>query len=104
VKAPRRRPAPTAKDVGNAAAARPAVGKPLGRDRGLPRPDARKAPAKVPAPQAVMQLHTAQGARKCLTGGERDSFLREAERADRDVRTLCMTLLGLPADLFKIVR
>jgi len=39
-----------------------------------------------------MQLHTADGARKYLTAGERDSFLRAAERADRQVRTLCMTL------------
>jgi integrase len=39
-----------------------------------------------------MQLHTADGQRKYLTAGERDGFLREAERADRDVRTLCMTL------------
>jgi integrase/recombinase XerD len=30
--------------------------------------------------------------RKYLTAGERDRFLREAERADRPVRTLCMTL------------
>jgi integrase len=39
-----------------------------------------------------MQLHTADGARKYLTAGERDAFLRAAERADRDTRTLCMTL------------
>jgi integrase len=39
-----------------------------------------------------MQLHTANGMRKYLTAGERDRFLREAERADRPVRTLCMTL------------
>jgi integrase len=39
-----------------------------------------------------MQLHTADGTRKYLTAGERDAFLREAERADRPVRTLCMTL------------
>ncbi len=39
-----------------------------------------------------MQLHTTDGARKYLTAGERDSFLREAERGDRQVRTLCMTL------------
>jgi hypothetical protein len=39
-----------------------------------------------------MQLHTADGARKYLTSGERDAFLREAERAERQVRTLCMTL------------
>jgi len=50
----------------------------------------RKAPS--PAPQAGMQLHTADGARKYLTAGERDAFLHEAERADRQVRTLCMTL------------
>jgi integrase len=39
-----------------------------------------------------MQLHTADGTRKYLIAGERDAFLREAERADRPVRTLCMTL------------
>ena len=46
---------------------------------------------KAPVP-AGMALHTADGARKYLTAGERDAFLREAERADRQVRTLCMTL------------
>jgi len=45
-----------------------------------------------PAPQTGMQLHTADGIRKYLTADERDRFLREAERADRAVRTLCMTL------------
>ncbi|MGZ9112802.1 MAG: hypothetical protein ACXW3X_17475 [Rhodoplanes sp.] len=39
-----------------------------------------------------MRLHTADGARKYLTEGERAAFLREAERAVRFVRTLCMTL------------
>jgi integrase len=39
-----------------------------------------------------MQLHTADGARKYVTAGERDALLRVAERADRQVRTLCMTL------------
>jgi integrase len=39
-----------------------------------------------------MRLHTIDGARKYLTAGERDAFLRAAEQADRDVRTLCMTL------------
>ena len=39
-----------------------------------------------------MQLHTPDGARKYLTAGERDAFLRAAEQADRSVRTLCMTL------------
>jgi integrase len=62
-----------------------------------PVPDRRKdQPApKTPAPkiaQSGMQLHTADGARKYLTAGERDSFLRAAERGDRQVRTLCMTL------------
>jgi integrase len=39
-----------------------------------------------------MQLHTVDGARKYLTAGERDAFLRAAGQADRTVRTLCMTL------------
>ncbi len=39
-----------------------------------------------------MRLHTADGARKYLTAGERNAFLREADLADRQVRTLCMTL------------
>jgi integrase len=39
-----------------------------------------------------MQLHTADGIRKYLTAGERAAFLREADLADRPVRTLCMTL------------
>jgi integrase/recombinase XerD len=39
-----------------------------------------------------MQLPTVDGARKYLTAGERNGFLREAERVDRQVRTLCMTL------------
>src|SRR5690242_3564960 len=46
----------------------------------------------APRPQAGMALHTADGARKYLTTGERDAFLRGAEQADRQVRTLCMTL------------
>ena len=45
-----------------------------------------------PVPQTGMALHTADGARKYLTTSERDAFLRAAETADRDVRTLCMTL------------
>jgi len=49
-------------------------------------------PARLPVPQTGMQLHSADGLRKYLTAGERDAFLREAERADRAVRTLCMTL------------
>lgn len=53
---------------------------------------ARPGPGIPPAPAAGMQLHTADGARKYLTAGERDAFLRAAELADRQVRTLCMTL------------
>ena len=62
---------------------------------GLP---TRKAPSpvasrtRVALPSAGMQLHTAEGARKYLTAGERDAFLRAAEHADRQQRTLCMTL------------
>ena len=48
--------------------------------------------AAAPAAAAGMHLHTADGARKYLTAGERDGLLREAERDDRQVRTLCMTL------------
>ena len=43
-------------------------------------------------PPAGIRLYTADGARKYVTAGERDAFLRDAERADRRVRTLCMTL------------
>ncbi len=39
-----------------------------------------------------MQLHTIEGARKYLTASERDSFLKAAEQAGRETRTLCMTL------------
>jgi integrase len=39
-----------------------------------------------------MTLHTAAGARKYLTESERAAFLQEAEVAERQVRTLCMTL------------
>jgi hypothetical protein len=51
-----------------------------------------RAETPTPAPQTGMQLHTADGTRKYLTVGERDAFLREADLADRPVRTLCMTL------------
>jgi integrase/recombinase XerD len=47
---------------------------------------------KAPPPPPVTGLHTADSARKYLTASERDSFLRAAESADRQVRTLCMTL------------
>ena len=45
-----------------------------------------------PLPRTGMRLYTPDGARKYVTAGERAAFLREAERADRLVRTLCMTL------------
>jgi hypothetical protein len=50
-------------------------------------PGVQKTPAPPPPP-AAMGLHTADGARKYLTAGERDAFLRAAEEADRQVRTL----------------
>lgn len=43
-------------------------------------------------PQAGMQLFDPSGARKYLTVSERTAFLKVAERAPRDVRTLAMTL------------
>jgi integrase len=46
----------------------------------------------LPSPAGGIRLYTPDGARKYLTAGERAAFLREAERADRQVRTLCMTL------------
>ena len=49
-------------------------------------------PTKPSAPQTGMALHTASGARKYLTASERAAFLREADIAERQVRTLCMTL------------
>jgi integrase/recombinase XerD len=57
--------------------------------RAGPGPGIRK--ASLPSP-AGLRLCTADGARKYVTTGERQAFLREAERADRLVRTLCMTL------------
>ena len=57
--------------------------------RAGPGPGIRK--ASLPSP-AGLRLYTADGARKYVTAGERETFLREAERADRQVRTLCMTL------------
>ena len=39
-----------------------------------------------------MQLYMAEGARKYLTAAGRDAFLATADRADRDIQTLCMTL------------
>jgi integrase/recombinase XerD len=40
----------------------------------------------------MMTLHTREGARQYLTASERAAFLKAAERADREDRTLCMTL------------
>ena len=48
--------------------------------------------APVPVRPTGMGLHTAEGHRKYITAGERNAFLREAEQADRTIRTLCMTL------------
>ena len=48
--------------------------------------------APVTVRSAGMGLHTVEGLRKYVTAGEREAFLREADRADRTVRTLCMTL------------
>ena len=57
--------------------------------RAGPAPDTR---ASVAVRSTGMDLHTVEGLRKYVTTGERDAFLREADRADRAVRTLCMTL------------
>jgi hypothetical protein len=95
VKAPRRPPAPVQKAAGEAATIRRAsAGTPAKRVRATSPNRAGKSRVKAPspAPQTGMQLHTADGIRKYLTAGERDAFLREAELADRPVRTLCMTL------------
>jgi integrase/recombinase XerD len=40
-----------------------------------------------------MQLYDDEGARKYLTPGERDAFLKAAEDAPREVRTFCGTLV-----------
>ena len=46
----------------------------------------------APSPTGMMTLHTREGARQYLTASERAAFLKAAERADREDRTLCMTL------------
>jgi integrase/recombinase XerD len=52
-----------------------------------------KAPVPLPAPGIGLRLYTPpDGARKYITAGERETFLRAAEQAERRVRTLCMTL------------
>ncbi len=50
------------------------------------------APNAGTSPPTGMSLHAADGSRKYLTADERAGFLKAAERADRQVRTLCMTL------------
>ena len=83
--APSRRPQPAkAKARARALPSRSRQG------RAGPGPGVRKAP--LPASTVGLRLYTPDGARKYVTAGERDAFLREAERADRQVRTLCMTL------------
>ena len=92
---PHRPPARAGKATGNVAAVRHAQATtPAKRVRAITKEDARKrcVEAPSPAPQTGMQLHTADGTRKYLTAGERDAFLRQADLADRPVRTLCMTL------------
>ena len=39
-----------------------------------------------------VQLYDREGRRKYLTGDERQAFLRAAEKAPRQVRTLCLVL------------
>jgi integrase/recombinase XerD len=81
---------PTSKGKrGRSKAVQPA-GKPSTRTQPARRNAA--APQKPSPPSAGMSLHTMDGARKYLTAGERDAFLRAAEQDDRQVRTLCMTL------------
>ena len=85
MKAPNRKPVkkPTAR-------ARPSRSR---QGRAGPGPGIRKrASSGKASAQVGLRLYTRDGARKYLTAGERDAFLREAERADRQVRTLCMTL------------
>jgi integrase len=74
-------------------AARPAAPAPASKSPGARRAAPKlRATAPLPAPTAGIRLYTPDGARKYVTAGEREAFLREAERADRQVRTLCMTL------------
>ena len=70
--------------AGGAEAARPAPASPVSI------PDAPIPPVSGPAPG--LGLFDAAGARKYLTAEERSAFLRVADRAERPVRTLCMTL------------
>ena len=64
-----------------------------GRTKGA-KTQARLQEALPPAlPVQGMSLHDGSGARKYLTADERTTFLHLAEQADRQVRTLCMTLV-----------
>jgi integrase/recombinase XerD len=95
VKTPSRPPARARKGAGKAAAVKHTpAGTPTTQVRAASKGGAqkRRTEAPSPAPQTGMQLHTPDGIRKYLTAGERDAFLREADLADRPVRTLCMTL------------
>jgi integrase/recombinase XerD len=88
-----RRPASgtATKRTGPGAPARPSPRQPPttppGKTRGWASPC-----APLPSPVVGIQLYTPDDTRKYVTAGERAAFLREAERADRWVRTLCMTL------------
>ncbi len=96
MRAPSRAPARARKDAGKAAVVKhTSAGTPATQVRADSKGGARKRRTEgpSPAPQTGMQLHTADGIRKYLTAGERDAFLREADLADRPVRTLCMTLV-----------
>jgi integrase/recombinase XerD len=55
-------------------------------------PRQRPAPLPTHAPTG-MQLYDAQGHRLYLTASERDAFRKAAEKAPREVRTYCHTLL-----------
>jgi integrase/recombinase XerD len=70
-----------------AARARPSRSR---QGRAVPGPGIRK--ACLPSPAAGLRLYTPDGAQKYVTTGKHEACLREAERADRLVRTLCMTL------------
>ena len=87
--APPRSPRPTKPKLSKILASPPATPKASSRPA---RGKAEDLKALSPPLQSGMGLHTADGARKYLTAGERDAFLRQAELADRQVRTLCMTL------------
>jgi integrase/recombinase XerD len=90
-----RRPAKRTGPAARVTAAKPARPSPhpppaqrsTGKARGQVSP-----PSPLPSPATGIRLYTPDGARKYVTAGERAAFLREAERADRLVRTLCMTL------------